>query len=161
MKNKAVLHFIFFLLLFSHRNINGQVLQNFVISTQGNYNDNAEVSITWTLGEVASAFTLSDNLMLNEGFNQPFEDDGYLYPIDEDFSIFPNPTMQDLLITFKNPGHYKFRLYNTIGQLVLNDETVGAFFKLNLSKFANAIYLIRIQNDSDSINTTLKIIKTD
>ena len=160
-KTKITLLIFFFTLCFSSQRGFAQVLQNFVIVTQGDFNESSEASISWTLGEVASAYFINSDFILNEGFNQPFEEDGYTYPTDEGFLVFPNPTVKDLIITFKDPGQYRISIYDVIGQIVLEYGLDGAYLKLDLSHLANALYLIKVKNESQSINSTIKFIKTD
>ncbi|MCG3164798.1 MAG: hypothetical protein POELPBGB_00557 [Bacteroidia bacterium] len=57
--------------------------------------------------------------------------------------IFPNPTYDIITIeTDRNSGIYQ--VYNSIGQLLIQDSVPGLIFNLDLSTFSSGFYLINI-----------------
>lgn len=130
-----------------------------MIAAQGDYSESAQASVSWTLGEVASSYFSTTVLIYNEGFLQPFEDDNYRDLTDEEFLVFPNPTVKDVILLFKNSDRYLIRIYDVIGQIISSNQLDGDYIKLDLSSLATAMYIITIKNTSGEINTSVKLIK--
>jgi hypothetical protein len=73
-------------------------------------------------------------------------------------NIFPNPSHDGLFtieLTDNNSGDYILKLYNTIGETLIN-KTIKFSTKhievINLSNYANGIYYLQIQNQDGNVN---------
>jgi len=51
--------------------LSAQTLSPVVLASSGNYYENASVSLSWTLGEIATETYSSGNIILTQGFQQP------------------------------------------------------------------------------------------
>ncbi len=65
-----------------------------------------------------------------------------------EFKIFPNPTNETLNISGYFPIGSTFRIFNSIGELVLARKVFNYFDSINTSNIANGIYFIDINNSS-------------
>jgi len=75
-----------------------------------------------------------------------------------EFTIYPNPSTDYITITFPQPEHHNIKLFNSLGKLVLEKNTIAQSVTMNLLKInKNGICLLMINND---INSTKKIILT-
>jgi Secretion system C-terminal sorting domain len=128
--------------------------------------------ISYTIGEMPLVQTFKNSgLLLTNGIIQPelgkADTDGTGFAAGE-IIIFPNPTPGNLFIQYNllTAGKLNIQLYNALGQQLLTDEiSVNSFStkKYNFSKYANAVYLLKIQfagsNNSVVKKGTYKITK--
>ncbi len=66
-------------------------------------------------------------------------------------SVFPNPTQNLVTVNIKEPAHFK--VYSTLGQLLLSGEITPNEKEIDFSNFSKGIYYVRLENE------TLKVIK--
>ncbi len=145
MKNLIVL--LLTVLLFQAQ---AQSVSPSVLASTGSYFSNATFSLSSTFGEMTMVETFSGgNNFLTQGFQQPFQmSTGITNPIPDNgtFSIYPNPSDGNFLLTFHyaTGGTSSFRMLNMLGQVVNNttvkfDKGVN-FQNFNLHSLANGIY---------------------
>lgn len=72
----------------------------------------------------------------------------------QDFSIYPNPAKDNLIITSQNNFPEKFQIYNLFGMLVKEEEFTGSF-KIDVSQINAGLYFICIKGKKQN----LKFIK--
>ncbi len=89
----------------------------------------------------------------------------YINSVEDNLSIFPNPTSKSLSISFKEPNNkiVSVILYNLFGQKIF-DKTITISWDNNpiqfeCSSLPNGIYLLEVISEMG--NTVKKIIKTD
>ncbi|AWI26128.1 S8 family serine peptidase [Flavobacterium pallidum] len=74
------------------------------------------------------------------------------------YAVYPNPVKETLSIkTADFAANAEIYLYNTTGQLVLQQQITTALSQINLQRLAQGIYLYRIS--ADNIHATGRIIK--
>lgn len=64
-----------------------------------------------------------------------------------DYSIYPNPTDGELVIEFKNRKvelNIKYTVHDLSGKMLLEQTNNSTFTIINLGRYANGIYLLRI-----------------
>jgi hypothetical protein len=72
-------------------------------------------------------------------------------------SVYPNPTYGHLAVQFASDvSHATIVIYNSTGQKVVELQNAGPHTEVDLSSFANGIYIIRAEADGSS--STSKII---
>lgn len=71
-----------------------------------------------------------------------------------EFSMYPNPTTNEVTINIENPTSYKYEIYNAVGGLVLNGTLSNS--SIDTSSLSSNVYMIRISNDVTS--TVQKLI---
>jgi endonuclease/exonuclease/phosphatase family metal-dependent hydrolase len=74
------------------------------------------------------------------------------------FTIYPNPTKENLNINFKYNGIKKIGIFNIIGAELYRTKTNQNSFRVNLSNFKNGMYILKIQDEKGNMKTQ-KIIK--
>lgn len=76
------------------------------------------------------------------------------------FNFFPNPTNSIINIESKalNSMNAKIQILNSLGQIVLEENTIADNTPINIQHFSKGIYLLKIISD-DKIISTQKIIK--
>ncbi|MCS6934855.1 MAG: T9SS type A sorting domain-containing protein [Chitinophagales bacterium] len=100
-----------------------QSLTPTVIASAGAFAQNANGSLSYTVGEMTMVETFSANgNILTQGFQQPNQIIIGLLDITRDafgsFVVYPNPAVDNLYFGFEFPeaGNVKVALYNTLGQ---------------------------------------------
>jgi len=69
----------------------------------------------------------------------------------QDIRVFPNPTKD--IINLNIEGEIYFKLYNSIGQKVLENQLIGNNKQIDLSNFSEGVYFVRVDD------VTIKILK--
>lgn len=75
--------------------------------------------------------------------------------------IYPNPTNSFFNIEIKEyNSSTEIEVYNCIGQLIISKPVTDSVANVDLSAFANGLYIIKILNNNETISFS-KIIKTN
>lgn len=133
--------------------IYGQIqLTPSVISSGGGIGVNDNLSISWTLGEVAVTTLTGDQMILTQGFQQSFDMDVGI-AMDEvnwNISIYPNPVRDELRIRFniEKPGDFLLEIQDVSGRLIKQElhkqVNPGDIVLLNTSTYTNGIYFLKV-----------------
>ena len=132
-----------------------------IISTSGNYDSNANNSISWTIGELV--IDTKDNLtnILTQGFHQ----DNYTITDFEDFdlnyqiSVYPNPTTNHVFIQMNNDEYFQIYLFDLNGKLLLHSNHENGRAEIDLYSFAESTYLLKLYNSENKLIKSFKILK--
>ena len=163
MKNR----FLFIaLLFFICRGINAQSIELKVIACSGTFATSTTCSMTWTFGEIMTDTYSSAGNFLTQGFNQP--DTDYTTSLisfhsDENITVYPNPAINYLTINLHDaPGNHIIYVYNTLGQLLIEESAPAGQqqLKISIGDFANGLYLLNIINPESNLSSSFKISKT-
>ncbi len=127
---------------------NAQSLAPTVISSTGGFSQNANGSLSYTVGEMTMVQTFSANgNILTQGFQQPNDQVVGLIDMTKDqfgsFVVYPNPAVDNLFFGYQFPeeGKVSIKLYDVLGQLVedlhnspyTSGKTVETFSVTNLA----------------------------
>ena len=72
--------------------------------------------------------------------------------------IYPNPVTDKLFIQSPSSRNFNLKLVNSLGQLVMSQESNSASAELNLSSLSSGLYFLNIADDNKN-SQTIKIIK--
>ena len=163
---------ISFLFLLSTLSLTAQVqLVNSVIASAGRFSTSGSITLSWTLGEMAVKTLAGTNLMLNQGFQQPWEliiDGGT--PIQEpelNWSVkaFPNPVRDNLNVEFTLEKSERFsmeilditgkKIYQREAETIMPDQTI----QLDFSSYKEGIYILRVVSEDQKTHKIYKIRK--
>lgn len=141
------------LLIFASVTLTAQVtLAPSVIAAGGGYAESDNISISWTLGELAVSTLTGGSMMLTQGFQQPF-DIGVGINKDQlswNISVYPNPVGDELIIRFntEKPGSFLIEIQDVTGRLVsqaqIKQVNPGDIFRLNTSSYTNGVYFLKV-----------------
>ena len=166
MKRKTLL---FLLLLPGFFLARGQVqLTPTVISSAGGYTETGDISLAWTLGELAVSTLSTTDMILTQGFQQPFLLD--INAIDDpEFSwsvnAYPNPVSEILNLRFNidKTMDLQLELYDITGKKLvikmLPSIMPGGRETLDFSGFRDGIYILKITSEKQKIRKIYKIQK--
>lgn len=119
-------------------------------------------SVTYSIGQIDYSNASSADGSTNEGLQQPFEffdPDASLTELNWGASLYPNPTMDQVILQFENiPESANYHLYDLNGKLLLSDAIHSKETVLDIRSFAAGSYLLEMTAPSKS-TSTIQIIK--
>ena len=166
MKRKILL---FLLLLPGFFLAQGQVQLNpTVISSAGGYTETADISLAWTMGELAVSTLSTTDMILTQGFQQPFLLD--INAIDDpefnwSVNAYPNPVSEILNLRFNidKTMDLQLELYDITGKKLvikmLPSIMPGGRETLDFSGFRDGIYILKITSEKQKVRKIYKIQK--
>jgi len=147
----------------------GQSLSPTVFASAGGTNTVKEVTLDWTLGEIAVETYSSSQQLFTQGFHQPLVIiqrpasivssllSGYKV------SIFPNPVSSVINVQIASPvdGKINITLREMNGRAVYSQPAMSGnnTVKIDISSYTTGVYLLTLINSSGSVIGSYKIIK--
>lgn len=146
----AVVIGTFFLMQF----LNAQVtLAPSVISSAGGYAENGNISLSWTLGEIAVSTLYGNNLILTQGFQQPFTLGTSINlntAVDWNIKAYPNPVENDLQIQFDltKTNNFWIEVQDVTGRTIELQQHKeihpGDVISVDMSKYSYGVYFFKV-----------------
>jgi hypothetical protein len=134
-----------------------------VVSTNGDSQSAAGVEVSWTIGEAVIETYISGTNTLTQGFQQTkltiTAVSELLLPGIE-IKVFPNPTQDFITIHFSEyVENSRYSIYDLRGTLMENKLIISADTEINMEKFVDGQYILKLTKDSRQVLQTFKIIK--
>jgi hypothetical protein len=160
---------ILFIIAFSP-GLFAQSVERYVISScGGGFTDGTSFALDFTAGEFAITTVGNSNVILTQGFHQPYINFYVSVPENSDDQVqvdmYPNPVIGQLYINVSNAKNEDLRicLYDMLGQLVVDehaksDMTGTVRTNFNMTSLSTGNYFVRVMQGKEVI-TTKKIIK--
>jgi hypothetical protein len=125
----------------------------------------ATLSVSWTIGEIATETYVNDNIMLTQGFNQGNITIATLYEdlcSDINIIVYPNPVNDFFTVETgtDNAMQMKAELYNMSGSRLLSRSIGTGSTSFNMEGFTASDYILKIYDNLREIKT-FKLIKTN
>jgi hypothetical protein len=158
-------YFILIVVFFDFK-AEAQILTPTVIASTGGFSQNANGSLSYTVGEMTMVQTFSANgHILTQGFQQPNDQVLGLLDLTQDaygsFVVYPNPAVNDVWFGFQMPeaGKVSIALYNDLGQKISdvyysNYDNGKIVQQQNVSLYAAGIYFLTMTFTSDKDHQT-------
>lgn len=130
-----------------------QYNQHFLIATAGNFYNNSEISLSWSLGEVITETFSNESYSLTQGFQQSKLDAVGIEPFDavpkNEFKLYPNPTTGKFKIDLKPDvlhmqGEYWVQVFDVRGEIICTEIVKNYPHELTIEDKPNGLYFIRI-----------------
>ena len=156
--------FLVFLLLLVSKLIYGQSNSPEVISTTGDYFENENGSLSFTIGEPIIETLSGSDLIITQGFQQSKYKITPVIDILNDnifVKVYPNPTSQFIIVDIRqnNAEKYSLDIINIKGERLFNTQIINEKTILNLDKYSLSELILRIYNDKNKMIKSFKIIK--
>lgn len=131
-----------------------------VVSGGGGHHADAATRITYTIGEPVIATAGANNVVLTQGFHQPWAD---ITTMVEDspantivINVYPNPVSHTLHIACEGDADaQQYFLHDAAGRLVNEGRITSAITDLDMEAYASGGYILRVLGN----DTTLKSFK--
>lgn len=132
-----------------------------VVSGGGGHHADATTRITYTIGEPVIATAGASNVVLTQGFHQPWADISTLvHDTPENTSVinvYPNPVSHTLHIACEVAAHaQQYFLHDAAGRVVNEGHITSAITDLDMEAYASGGYILRVLGND---HTTLKSFK--
>ncbi|MEL6863718.1 MAG: T9SS type A sorting domain-containing protein [Bacteroidota bacterium] len=155
--------FLFYLL--SVGVVFGQSVSPEVVGTAGDHYVTDEVQMSFTIGEIITETTESDDAILTQGFHQPTLMITAVDDLDEQIAAraFPNPTADIVNIELDDPSAISYlEILSSTGQVLLSQRVSPSsnIHSFDLSDWVGGTYLLQLVDEDQQILKTFKIIKS-
>lgn len=118
------------------------------------------VSIEWTLGEIATETLKANNNIISQGFHQTnLTVVSTNNPFISGLKIYPNPVEQELIIENQSGKNIVFHLFNITGQCISEHTFDQGVQALNMNAFPTGTYILEAQSEKQKQNFTIEKIK--
>ena len=145
-----------------------QSLSPTLISSAGAYVEGGDISLSYSVGEIAVTTLTTDNLVLTQGFHQPqLTGTGMPDKVELDWKVnaFPNPVQDRLNISIRlgKPVELNLAIIDLTGKKILIKKLgripTNFDHSIDFSGFANGIYFLKIQTTDKRYSRIIKILK--
>jgi hypothetical protein len=122
-------------------------------------------TLSFTVGQLGYSSNSGSNGSVAEGVQQPYEISTTvgieLSNISLDFIAYPNPTINNIVLSIKdfNTEKLNYQLYDMSGKLLKSNKVNAINTTIDMSELPVSNYVLNINNDS-SIIKSFKIIKS-
>lgn len=139
-----------------------------VIASAGGFEQGGDISISWTLGEVAVTTLYGDNLILTQGFQQPYTIGTSINlneVIDWNIKAYPNPVREELMIQFdlKRTDDFWIEIQDVTGRTIdlKQHKSVkpGDILTIEMAEYKYGIYFFKIYTPDRTQMRVLSIRK--
>jgi len=144
--------------------LNAQMLYPEVMSCFGGAAQNSAVHLTFTAGEPLYTTEQNHNAILTQGFNQSVFVSTQTTGIEEvtgyTINVFPNPTQSQIHLQWQTEKatELSLQLTDMNGKTLLKRNTTDTNEQIDLSKFANGMYILQVM-DKQTVIKTFKVQK--
>ncbi len=165
---KKILPFIIVTAFFGQQAFSQNIeLSPTVVASAGNYSEAGEISLSWTLGEVAVTTLEQGDIILTQGFQQSFlKDVGFATdPIKWQVTAYPNPAQDKVRIQFDLPETTDFVIeIQDINGRMISREHYGQIFpgdvvQIDVSTLDYGVYFFRIATTNRRQTRVINITK--
>jgi hypothetical protein len=154
----AFVIFLFFLSVPSYGQ--NEIIQ--AISPAGGNGSNSNISLDWSLGQIAVSTLVSDQAILTQGLLQEDILITQIGPSSEklpEIKIYPNPTAGDLIIFISDNMPLKYNLTDLNGRLLLKGQCLDIENTLDLNNLPVGEYILNVSDNSNHNANSYKITK--
>ena len=158
MKHKKIAITTAFLLL----GLRGVYAQESTTTAGGEASGSGGVS-SYSIGQIMYTTAIGTSGSISQGVQVPFEisiiTDVSEITIDLSINAYPNPTVNQLTLEIEKFNNMRFHLSDVNGELLESGEVTETNTSIEMEALPQAIYFLRIVNNSDGALKTFKIIK--
>jgi hypothetical protein len=144
-----------------------------VLASAGSIDSTNQLSLEWTLGEIAVATLSSETNLITEGYHQPrlivsdFDDSSITNTstanLDYQIMVNPNPVNSFVSVQMQSSEESEvfISLFNLEGKQLIGElkKQSSDSFEMDLSDLFSGLYLLRFTNSKGQIVRTFKVSK--
>ncbi|MEO5569438.1 MAG: T9SS type A sorting domain-containing protein [Bacteroidia bacterium] len=83
----------------------------------------------------------------------------YADNLNEMISVYPNPVKDVLTINSGKAKINSLEIYNSLGQVILNEKTATSKINLDTQNFEQGIYLLKLETDAGIVNRKFSVVR--
>jgi hypothetical protein len=132
-----------------------------VVANGGDYFENSQVSVSWTVGEIAVETYIGSNNILTQGFQQPLLGvSSIVENPDFNVNVYPNPALNYVKVELDDQNLPAVLLvYDINGKLVKNLNLNENITEINIEGLNKGTYIIRLQHNGEE--SVYKLVKAE
>ncbi len=138
-----------------------QTVSKQVIGSAGKTQSNANLKLSYTVGEPVVGIMTAGGNQLGNGY-YPAKDIQALSvednTLDVQIRVYPNPTSQSLYVTHAEFNSFRISIAD-LNSKQLYQGTINKEEPIDISNYTQGLYLVTIENTIDNKKNTYKIIK--
>ena len=155
---------LFCFFLFSLFFISAKSSAQKAILSAGNTIENANYTLSYSIGELSIATYKKTTVTLTQGQQQGSLIITSLNSIVDSgikAKAYPNPTSNFVMLSIEghNTGHLKYTLTNVSGSLLLSEKNLSEQQKISMNQYKSGIYFLTVSSRKNNNIHTFKIIK--
>lgn len=126
-----------------------------LISSAGNTVTKNNLTMSWSLGELAIQTFDAGDLILTQGFHQPYTLATGISGIENilGLKVYPNPTADFLHVETADAHDLSFKLINAVGAVLMIKESVSNPEVLSVEPFPSGIYYLNVYKHQQLVNS--------
>lgn len=132
-----------------------------VVSSSGGTFVTENSMLDFTIGEICTETLGTSQLIITQGFQQPFISDVNVAEIQSiGLNVYPNPAQTELYIELKQQENkaLTYAIYSITGKLLKNESISNLVTSVNVDAFVPGTYVLQVSDKRKNIET-YKIIK--
>jgi len=139
-----------------------------VLASAGGYSESGNISLSWTLGELAVTSLSGGDLILTQGFQQPYSlGTGISGPTTMllDIIAFPNPVERELYLKFniEDPGDFVIEITDVSGRIMsikqYRNLMPGEQLPVEMQSYPQGLYLFKVCSPDRTMLRVFRISK--
>lgn len=149
--------FLFFISFIAH----AQSISKQVVGATGKSLTNVNLSMSYTIGEPVIGLMTASGTQLSNGYHAglnlqalSIEDNNLAV----DIKVYPNPTSQMLYVAHPDISIFSLQITDLNGKQIYAG-TINKDQPLDISSYANGMYLLTVENKATNKKNTYKVIK--
>ncbi|MBD80495.1 MAG: hypothetical protein CL840_16380 [Crocinitomicaceae bacterium] len=164
--SKGIISLFFLLGAFT---ISAQSLERSVVSSGGQEQKNASLNLSFTVGESAITTSKQSTLIITQGFQQSYEEEGgdtnisvENQIVDLGISLFPNPSHQFVNITSTSGKELTLTVVDGLGKVILQQKISfknQSEISIPVSAWAVGQYYFRLMEEGSEMLSNYKVVK--
>ncbi len=133
-----------------------------VKASAGQVGQYLEYQINYTIGEPIVSNIKNSGFWLSQGFQQGEKKEAstaHESPVVEQFTVFPNPAIEFIVVKFKNNFQGRIELIDFNGQTAFSQVINSEFCKIEVAHLTSAVYYLNIlpHSGKESIQKIIKL----
>ena len=138
-----------------------------IIASGGGYGETETMSISWTLGELATTTLTGGDIILTQGFQQPFDFRTGISTeaLNWEITAYPNPVKDELFVRFDidRTREFLIEIQDVTGRVLYLEQKKEIFpgdvIQLNTSNFTYGVYFLKVFTPDREQSQVLSIRK--
>lgn len=138
----------------------GQEISRSVVAASGGYQESADASLSWTLGELATETLISGPALVTQGFQQG----RFLFTRQPDpagknsprYRIYPNPARNYVLVESLQGNAFTVSIMDASGRCIKTVRTENKKHRLDVSGLKAELYFFQVRGPEGRPGETLR-----
>jgi hypothetical protein len=160
-KNTHTMKYVLLVLLTFPSYVHSQQMERSIVSAAGKEDKTQNISLSWTLGELAVSKVSTGRIMFTEGFQQG-ESPANNSASTDNLVAWPNPSQDEVFVNWSKSDDHSILCLTDMNGKILIVKTISSGeinSTLDLNDLRAGIYFLTLRNAAGNISASTKICK--